>query len=391
MSSGLAFLQKKFANVKMTIVFLCGSLEPGFDGVGDYTRRLASELVRQGHRSAIISLYDKWILKEYTETQKFDNVNLLVLRIPSVTNNRKRFNTASHFIERFNPNWLSLQYVPFTYSPKGLPFVFGSRLSKLSKGRKWHIMFHELWVGMAVQSTVKEVCWGWLQKKLIRSLIGKLNPLAVHTHTLIYQEQLRRIGANVMLLPLFGNIPRNEKCNKVQAEKRDKNENELIFVLFGGIHPNAPVNEFALDVAEFSKTKSSIIKLIVVGRNGTEIERWITAWEKAGLHVHNLGERPHQMISQVLENASFGITTTPFPLVEKSGAVAAMLEHQLPVICVAHPWNAHNSSIIPFIKGVIEYKKGELENCLSIAEKEMQDLKEIKVSGEFASALMEYS
>lgn len=27
----------------MTILFLCGSLEPGRDGVGDYTRRLAGD------------------------------------------------------------------------------------------------------------------------------------------------------------------------------------------------------------------------------------------------------------------------------------------------------------------------------------------------------------
>jgi hypothetical protein len=40
----------------LNIVFLCGSLQPGRDGVGVYTRRLAGEVIRQGHQASIISL-----------------------------------------------------------------------------------------------------------------------------------------------------------------------------------------------------------------------------------------------------------------------------------------------------------------------------------------------
>ena len=32
----------------MKIVFICGCLEPGKDGVGDYTRRLSAELIDHG-------------------------------------------------------------------------------------------------------------------------------------------------------------------------------------------------------------------------------------------------------------------------------------------------------------------------------------------------------
>ena len=42
----------------MNILFICGSAEPGKDGVGDYTRRLCGELLRTGHRTRILALCD---------------------------------------------------------------------------------------------------------------------------------------------------------------------------------------------------------------------------------------------------------------------------------------------------------------------------------------------
>jgi hypothetical protein len=40
----------------MRIVFLCFSLEPGRDGVGDYTRALAGELIRPGHEVCAVAM-----------------------------------------------------------------------------------------------------------------------------------------------------------------------------------------------------------------------------------------------------------------------------------------------------------------------------------------------
>ena len=43
----------------MRLVFLCASLEPGRDGVGDYTRRLAAELAARGHDVACVAMNDR--------------------------------------------------------------------------------------------------------------------------------------------------------------------------------------------------------------------------------------------------------------------------------------------------------------------------------------------
>jgi hypothetical protein len=54
----------------MKIIFLCGSLEPGCDGVGDYTRRLAGELIKQGHHIAAVALNDQYLQEEFTGMQQ---------------------------------------------------------------------------------------------------------------------------------------------------------------------------------------------------------------------------------------------------------------------------------------------------------------------------------
>src|ERR1022692_2576923 len=46
----------------------------------------------------------------------------------------------------FNPNWVSLQFVPFGFHPKGLPFGLPRHLMSIIGSRPLHWMFHELWV-----------------------------------------------------------------------------------------------------------------------------------------------------------------------------------------------------------------------------------------------------
>jgi hypothetical protein len=50
------------------------------------------------------------------------------------------------------------------------------------------------------------------------------------------------------------------------------------------------------------------------------------------LHMLRLGEQPDVRVSQLLNTADFGIATSPYCLLAKSGTATAMLEHGLPVI-----------------------------------------------------------
>jgi hypothetical protein len=65
----------------MNIVFICGCLEPGVDGVGDYSRRLAGELIRMGNKVQLISLNDYHIDTRTTELQEADGTSVQAHRL----------------------------------------------------------------------------------------------------------------------------------------------------------------------------------------------------------------------------------------------------------------------------------------------------------------------
>jgi hypothetical protein len=148
----------------MKIAFIVSSLEPGRDGVGDYTRRLAGELIRQGHECQIVALNEKvesrkqkaenrnptsdlrLLTSGFSETQHSEGTEVPCLRLPGSLGWPERTTLARKWVDAFNPDWVSLQFVPFGFQSKGLPFGLPRQLKVIIGSRPLHWMFHELWV-----------------------------------------------------------------------------------------------------------------------------------------------------------------------------------------------------------------------------------------------------
>lgn len=344
----------------MKILFICSSLEPGKDGVGDYTRRLACELVNQGVLVSIIALNDKFVSNLINEEQCDEEHCIPVLRLPASWQTTERLKHAKQYIDYFNPEWLSLQFVIFGHHPKGLPFGFGKQLKALGEGRKWHLMFHELWVGMARESPVKEKYWGLVQKQIIRNLVKSINPQVINTQSGLYRAQLAKINIQSDFLPLFGNVPVN-KLNSRQADA-----NKLTLIVFGTIHPGSLIQDFVSEAAEYVvKYPEAKLSVEIIGKNGGELDRWVLAWENAGFNVKIWGEQPVDTIAKVLSNASLGISSSAFTMIEKSGTVAAMRECGLNVIGVGNAYHPKGIADLTPPDGIFEYKPGNFEFCIS--------------------------
>src|SRR3974390_3291412 len=99
----------------MKIAFLCSSLEPGRDGVGDYTRRLAGELIRQGHPCILTGLNDALISDAVTGSQEVEQTQVPALRLPDSMPWLERARRAREWLCGFGPDWYSLQFVPFGF------------------------------------------------------------------------------------------------------------------------------------------------------------------------------------------------------------------------------------------------------------------------------------
>jgi hypothetical protein len=368
----------------MRILFLCGSLEPGKDGVGDYTRRLACELIRQAHSCSIIAIMDKGVNVKNEEMQEIDNTSISVVRLPF--NNGYKLNCieAKPWVDNFNPDWISLQYVPFSFHPKGLPFGFAKSIKLISKQRMLHIMFHELWVGMNKESVPKFKVLGAIQKKMIQSFIKNTKPYLLHTQTQLYRWQLKKIEENVLLLPLFSN-------NRVNTPITVKEKKESIhFVVFGNIHHGAPIEDFCCCLEQFIKNKSIDIEISFIGLCGPEQQCWISICESKKIKIKVFGEQSSQTISEVLNSASIGITTTPLILTEKSGTVAAMKEHGLSILCVSNSWEVKGFSNEFLPIDVQLFKKDQFDSylCSSFKTKNSQTL--LSVANQFLDSLLKF-
>ena len=187
----------------MKILFFCGSLQPGKDGVGDYARRLSGALIQKGHDAQVISLCDKDADAFVSETQEVEATQVSVHRIPQRTSYHKRLRITKEIIDKNKPDWISLQYVPNSFNPKGLPFWLLWFLKQFDGKYKRHIMFHEL--ARPEKSNLTKAL-RVIQIALLKQLVLKLKPNVVHTHTPNYLSILGNLKINAKPLPLFSNI-----------------------------------------------------------------------------------------------------------------------------------------------------------------------------------------
>ena len=310
------------------IIFICGSLERGKDGVGDYTRWLASELIINGCDVRLLALNDKYLVGSLHEVQLEQDQQITTLRLGKGLGWKERAAMAKVWIDAFNPSWLSLQYVPYAFQDKGLPFFLGRYLKEMGGDRKWHVMFHELCIGLNRESSRKEKSIGFLQKQLIKYLLRQLQVTKISTQCTLYRVLLEKwTSQEIQYLPLFSNIERFEFEGIERKNGR--------FVLFGGIHKSPRVNDFLRDVKEKFGEPAEVVFL---GRNGSERQVWIDACERIGIQYQIVGEVSAKEISKILQTAQYGVATTPSLLIEKSGSFAAYVNHGLTAICVSKSW-----------------------------------------------------
>ncbi|RZK45172.1 MAG: glycosyltransferase family 1 protein [Hymenobacter sp.] len=324
----------------MNIVLLCGSLEPGRDGVGDYVRRLAEELRCQGQQAAGLALYDPFITQEIDCTAAADT-EVPVLRLPASWSAGRRFRRAQQWLKEFQPTWVSLQFVPYAFHPKGLPLFLGHRLhSVLPAGARVHIMMHEAWVGAEPGTGLKRQLLRQLQKTLIKNLIAKLQPAVMHTHLPIYRTRLERLGWQVKPLPLFSNIP-------VQPVKQSHSEPGVVRVgVFSQADTSGPFVDFLTSLATHVAQHRQRCQVLLIGGEPTKMQALGACLEThAELkgQVYYTGFMQPAQLSIALQTCQLGLTPVPRHGLGKSGSVAAFLAHGIPV---AAPVVHHGSTAV---------------------------------------------
>jgi hypothetical protein len=323
------------------LLFFCSTLEPGRDGVGDYTFRLALESAQRGHACAIVALHDSFVSRE-TE-QGFGP--LRIVRMPIATEMAIRLERARACVDEFEPDWVSWQFVAYGFQAKGVvPSALVRHAGQL-RGPRCHVMMHELWLGLETGSGWRARIVGWRQRRSAARFLRRLRPDCLQTSNPAYRAALARQGFAAGVLELFGNVPiaggrRDDtvRAGGPPAAGEVPREPQLVAVTFGTIHPQwnpAPTAEWMVRVARRLGRRPV---LVAAGRMGTHGAAALDAFARRGVEVVVTGEQNADAISGIFTQADFGIAPHPWALIGKSGAAAAMREHGLPVLVPRDDW-----------------------------------------------------
>jgi hypothetical protein len=184
------------------------------------------------------------------------------IRLPGLESWDRRFAKLQSVLRRFDPEWISLQYVPHGFQAKGLPFVFVRRIGRLVSGRSSHVMFHELWGGSRNKFTDPVICA--LQKHLLARIQRELRPRVVNVTNEFYRKRLKSIGVASEVLPLFSNIPVMPPESTSRDERR-----RWVFAIFGTLRKGW---EFERLLAEIERAREALgideCRFVSVGRLG---------------------------------------------------------------------------------------------------------------------------
>lgn len=308
----------------MKILFICGSLEPGRDGVGDYVRMLGEELSRDtGVQVSAMAIHDPWVSAETCGDQ---NAGFPVLRIPAALTPGRRLETALEYIGRFGPDWISVQYVPYSFHPRGLPLFLGRHLAGLTRNTRVHVMVHETWAGTGREIRPQRILASGLQKILFRNLLDRLRPAVLHTHLPEYRQKLERLHHRALELPLFSNI-RVAACRQTEPDR-------FIIGFFSQMACSPEILKFLDTLARKAVLAGIPAEVLLIGGRqcGTEeFFRFIRTMPYYRNRVTCTGFLSPKETSAAIRSCSVGITPVPRHALGKSGSVAAFLSHGIPV------------------------------------------------------------
>lgn len=315
------------------IVFVTSRIAPGTDGVGDYSRALAGELAKSGHECLAIGLNQAgpypWI-EAFPESSMMPAIAEAANASPS-----SRLAAAQELVRRFDPAVVSFQYVSYAFARRGLTWNVGRHFREIAGNRLVELNSHELWSGFDVAASLHDRIQGHAQYRLYRRFLRQLRPDVIHVSNPTYVEMFRQIGKHAILSPLVGNVPVTDAPPPPGTEGfEDMAERVWRVLFFGSIYvewPPEPLMTRLIAAANRAGRRLIAISAGRIGPGGPVWQRMIAEHGEDCRFVL-LGERPAETISGLINGSDFGVSTSPMCLIGKSGTVAAMLEHGLPVI-----------------------------------------------------------
>jgi len=276
----------------MKIDIIAAALPPRLDGIGDYTANIARELAR----SAQVRI----LTAQGQNPAPIQNVE--VLRAFNIEA-RSSVHGITQTVKDAGPDWLVLQYNPFSYGKWGfnpaLPRAI--RNSIRETGTRFALMIHEAYVPVTSWKTGLMTIWQrWQWRSLCRSAE------VVFTSVQGYAERVRDAfpKKRVVHLPVGSNV---DICPIGRSEARERlgiAEDTVVLGLFGSSHPSRSIEPVRASVDVLTAEGRNAV-LLYIGPNEVEIRS-----ELGGRPVLAEGPLPPDEVSRRF--AAMDIYLAPF-------------------------------------------------------------------------------
>ena len=290
-----------------------------------------------------MAISDKFVEETVTNKQDILGISLPVTRIPEKLSQSGRKSHLENLLASNDFELLSLQYVPYSFDRKGLPFWLLRFFENSIRPYQFHINFHELWIGFGTKSPLKHKLIGLLQQQILKILVARLKPQCITTSNVLYQHLLQQKNIQSELLNLFSNIPyldaNHSSWGKYQKKYTFLNLGSYDFILgiFGHIHPEADLKKTIEQFLQNSETNYKRVLVVSFGKMGPQgLEYWESLRSElqydGRINLECLGLLEPLEVSYILQQLDAGISCTPAAFIGKSGVYAAFRSHDLRVI-----------------------------------------------------------
>ena len=295
----------------MKVVFISNNLPPAVDGVGDYTYFIAEQFVEHGHEVHIICSNRK-------EVDEVEEMNIY----PIVDYwDKNGMDQTVALIKEIQPDFVSLQYVPYSFSDKGLPWIMIYFLQQIVEAK------------IPISTTFHEVCIRLEAKVLGRALGQRIiaRSLAKHSDKVItsidfYVKYIRKWTKNVELIQIGSNIPEIFIPEEEQKELRCKitPNGEFLIATFGKRDHVALLNWFEQLLALRPNTK-----LLICGKTPK-----IKIKESLKPHIYATGYLSREGVYKQLKCSDLFMQFSMGKggVCNKSGSLAAAFAAGLPIL-----------------------------------------------------------
>lgn len=322
----------------MKLALIVNKFPPLIDGVGDYTYRLVQELSTRGWDIHIIC---------HSQVPQGEQGSSYTLYPVVEAWNRKGVRQVLSMVQEIQPDWVLLQYVPYSFQVWGIPVaLLGLWLQLRWRGFRLAVFFHEI--------KTKVPRW-WSRHGLVSLLMGWVaNGLHLLSHrTMTSNERYRAFFGwrqqAVAIIRIGSNIPARPISDEELMTRRQALGISPTARMIGFFGSRIRGGQVILQALQELESQGLEVQLLIVGRLSEE-DRQAVFQQAQDLKLRHspvlTGAVPSEEVAAYLHllECYLMLQPTDSPLHwtgtgTKSGSLAAGLMMGLPVIGTAGEMN----------------------------------------------------